>query len=152
MSPMIGVIAGSRRREGAANIILNGTFDSDANWNEFGYDGKSVAGGKAVFTSNGAYDGINQGPLTLVAGKYYELTFTISSYSSGNWYGYTYNSAGGGTTSGTQRSANGTYTERLLIASGANTLGMQSADVTATMQLDNVTLIGPYNTATVGGS
>lgn len=131
----------------ASNVIVNGGFNDDSSWSGFWYSGKAVTAGKAVFTSSPAYDPITQN-VTLVAGKYYELTWTISSRTSGS----AYPSFGGGTgRTGTSRAANGTYTERILANTGNNTFNI-ALDVTGSLSVDDVSLVGPYNTATVGGA
>lgn len=145
-----GAVAGSQRRSAAvtpANVIANGTFADATGWSNIGFSGKSVTGGKLVFASTPAYDPALYN-CTLVVGKYYELTYTISGYSSGQPAPILYPQP----PYGTVRTANGTYTERLLVDSGTAALGFLTIDVTGTFSIDDVTLVGPYNTATVGGA
>lgn len=130
-----------------ANVITNGGFADDTGWNGFWYSGKTAAGGKAVFTASPAYDDINQ-PVTLVAGKYYELTWTISDYASGTVFALF---SGGTNRNGTNRSANGTYVERLLVNSGNNTFRFM-LETGGTLSVDDISVVGPYDTATVGGA
>lgn len=130
----------------AANVITNGGFVDETGWAGFWYSGKSATG-KAYFTDSPAFDGVEQG-VTLVAGKYYELTWTIGDYASGNVYPFL---AGGTQRVGTVRAANGTYTERLLVNTGNTVFGFQM-ETGGTLSVDNVSLVGPYNTATVGGA
>lgn len=133
---------------GVANAIVNGDFSAgDANWSGFWYSGKAPTGGKAVFTAAPAYDGIRQN-VTIVAGKYYELTWTISSYTSGNIYPFL---EGGTARSGTFRASNGTFTERLLVNTGNNVFGFHM-ETGGTLSVDDISLVGPYDTATVGGA
>jgi hypothetical protein len=130
------------------DVIANGDFGSDdANWIGFWYSGKSVEGGKAVFTNAPAYDGVQQN-VSLVEGKYYQLTWTISSYVSGNVYPYL---VGGAGRNGVARSSNGTFSERLLVNAGNNAFGFMM-ETGGTLAVDDVSLVGPYETATVGGS
>lgn len=140
-------LTGQAKSVTPANIILNGTFSSNTVWAGAGFSGKTISGGTANFVSSPTFDGFNQ-TIAPVIGKYYELTWTILAYSSGDVYPYF---SGGAGTNGTHRSANGTYVERLLTATGANNFGFQ-LDTTGTLSVDNITLIGPYNTSTVGGS
>lgn len=149
-----GIHAASRRRGGGggggggpANVITNGGFADDANWSGFWYSGKTAAGGKAVFTASPAFDGIWQAA-TLTAGKYYELTWTISGYSSGSIYP---RFTGGTTRNGTPRATNGTFTERMLANTGNNTFEFLM-DVGGTVSVDDISIVGPYDTATVGGA
>lgn len=132
----------------AADVITNGGFDSDTAWAGTGYSGKTISGGRANFSSSPSYDGFVQSGLTLAAGGYYELTWTIIGYVSGNVYPQVF---GGSTINGTVRSANGTYSERILTHTGSNGFGFQM-ETGGTLSVDNVTLIGPYTTSTVGGS
>jgi len=129
-----------------SNVVVNGGFDSSDSWHGAGWSGKTISDGKANFTASPAYDGFDQ-PVTLVEGKYYELTYTISNYASGTVYG---SFTGGATNLGLSRSGNGTYTERLLAGTGNNRLNLM-LNVAGTLSIDDVSLIGPYNTATVGG-
>lgn len=145
-----GAVAASRRRTIApANVITNGTFTTSTGWDaSIGYSGKTISGGKANMSSTPAYDGFNIA-ITVTAGKYYELTWTVSGYSTGNASPYM---SGGTARNGVSRTANGTYTERLLANTGNNNFGWYSADVIGTYSVDNITLIGPYDTSTVGGA
>lgn len=147
-----GVAAGARRRTVAvaapANVIVNGDFAAaDANWNGFWYSGKAVTGGTAVFTASPTYDDINQA-ITITAGKYYELTWTISARTSGTVFPQL---TGGSALSGTIRSANGTFKERLLVPVGTNTFRFMM-ETSGTLSVDDISLVGPYDTSTVGGT
>lgn len=125
------------------NILLNGDFaGGTANWTGFGFSGKSVTGGKAVFAATGAFDGINQ-TIAPTAGKYYDVTYTISGYSAGTFYAYF---SGGTGHNGTTRSANGTYVERIQATSGNNNFGLQANAGPATLSIDDVSVVGPYDT------
>lgn len=95
-----------------------------------------------MFAATPAANGITQ-PLSLPAGKYYEVTFTVSGYSAGNVYPFF---SGGTTRTGTARTANGTYTERLLVNSGNTTFGLESSS-TASLSIDDITVTGPYDFA-----
>lgn len=147
----LGAVASSIRRSAGApaNVILNGTFASNTIWTGAGFNGKTISGGKANFAATTAFDGFAQSGLTLVNGMYYELTYTISGYSAGTLRPYIGNTSA---VSATDRTANGTYVQRLLNASGSNTVcGFQLA-VAGTMSVDDLSLVGPYTTSTVGGA
>ena len=85
-----------------SELIDNGTFDSDSNWLKG--TGWSISGGVAVSAGSNNYAGLQQSP-SLVVGKVYSVTFTISSYTSGSV------KIGLGETVGITYSAEGTYTE-----------------------------------------
>jgi hypothetical protein len=150
----LGAVAGSRRRTTVvipANVITNGTFDSDTGWSGVDSNGKTISGGKANFAATTDFDPIFQS-VTVVTGKYYELTLTMSNYSAGRAYPQLWSAGFANSVIGTPRSANGTYTERILINTGNNTFSFQTDTGPSTFSLDNVTFIGPYTTATVGGA
>jgi hypothetical protein len=129
----------------ATNLIVNGTFDSDANWSGFWFSGKSVSGGKAVFANAPAYDGINQA-VALTAGKYYEATITISNYTAGEIRTQITADAGG---FGLGRAADGTFTDWLL-ASSEQSFYLLPGGAGFSGSVDVVALVGPYNTAVSG--
>lgn len=146
----VGAAAAARRRGASApsNIILNGTFTTNTVWSGTGFSGKTISGGKANFTASPTFDGFNQS-IAPVAGKYYELTWTISGRTSGTVRPQI---SGGAGTIGTDRSADGTYTERMLIATGANLFLFHLSAGPGTLSVDDLSLVGPYNTSTVGGA
>lgn len=129
------------------NLIGNGTFADATGWTNLGFSGKSVSGGKLVFASTPAYDAAIY-LCSPIPGKYYELTYTVSGYSAGNIQAPL---LGGTNRLSTVRTANGTYTERLLANAGNTELDFRSNDITGTFSIDNVSLIGPFDTSTVGG-
>lgn len=145
----LGAIANSRRRSAAApaNVILNGTFSSNTIWTGVGFSGKTISGGTANFVASPTFDGFGQA-VTLTVGSYYELTWTISGRTAGTVRPQI---SGGAGVLGTDRSTNGTFQERLLIPAGANNFLFQLS-VTGTLSVDNLSLIGPYTTSTVGGA
>ncbi|MCJ2102473.1 fibronectin type III domain-containing protein [Methylobacterium sp. E-046] len=130
------------------NIVQNGDFASGTtSWNNFGFNGKSVSAGKATFANTPAYDGINQS-LTPTAGKYYELKYTLTLTAGSLVVQLT----GTGGVSDTERFAGGTFTVRLLVGSGVTGMQCIPGGSGFSGTLDDVSLIGPYNTATVGGA
>lgn len=131
------------------NILLNGDFSAGtANWNGFGFNGKSVVASQGVFAATGQFDGVTQS-ITPVNNKYYELSYTLSSWVSGSMAPGISGGSGQGTP--TVRSGNGTFVERFLTGTG-NTLFVFQSNSTITTNFDNLSLIGPYNTVTVGGA
>ncbi len=113
-------------------LIINGGFDTDTLWTKG--TGVTIAGGVAVFSSVAGGQGVN--PITaipLVLGKAYQITYTISGYSSGTIAAYV------GTTSGpTTRNTDGTFTQTL-ICSGSTAFFI-TAGSTFTGNIDNVSV------------
>lgn len=91
-----------------SELTTNGTFTTDTSWTKGA--GWTISAGKANASS--ASSDLSQ-DITVTNGLTYEVTYTISNYSTGN---VTPVVAG---TSGTARSANGTYAE--VITAGAGT-------------------------------
>jgi hypothetical protein len=132
-----------------ANVITNGTFVGTTGWaSSVGFDGKSISGGMAIFDATGTFDGFQQSSITFVAGKFYQLTWTIVDYVSGSVFPQIF---GGTATSGANRTANGTYVERILANTGSDGFVFQLS-VAGTLNVENLSLIGPFNTSTVNGA
>jgi hypothetical protein len=130
------------------NLLTNGNFSNyDVGWTGI-YGGRSAASQKLVFTASDAYDPVYQS-ISLTAGKYYEITYTISGFTSGDFFAQL--SGGGTAVPGTHRTANGTFTERLLASTG-NTQVQFLCSTTSTLTVDDVIVSGPYTTSTVGGA
>lgn len=144
-----GVLAASRRRvaAGPSNVITNGGFADSTGWYGAGFSGKTISGGKANFVASPTFDGFAQA-VPLTAGKYYELTWTISGRTSGT---VRPSLTAGTQRDGTGRSTNGTFTERLLANTGNTTFEFMLSTA-GTLSVDDISLVGPYNTATVGGA
>lgn len=143
----LGAVAGSARRAAPAtpaNIVGNSAFSDTSAWLGQGVSGLSISAGKGHYASTPAFNGLYQN-VTLVNGKYYEVAFTISSFTSGSI-------RAGFAGSGTVRTGNGTYTERILAGATTTTFNMQTTTAGTTLDIDDVTAVGPYNTATVGGA
>lgn len=110
------------------NIVLNGAFDSDTVWTKG--SGWTIANG--VATANNPNSGLSQ-TVPIVIGKAYQFTFTISNYSgSGTIRPFV------GATGGTDRSADGTYTETIIPTSG--TTIMLNGGATFVGDIDNVSV------------
>ena len=128
----------------AVDLITNGDFDTEDNWTGLWYSGKSYDYGeqRMVFDATPAYDGISQTlAAPLVAGKLYDVEYTITRTAGA----FRARFLGGTNVTGVERTASGTYTERLTAASGNNVLSLIPSDAGFTGTLDNVSLIGPYD-------
>ena len=116
---------------GALEYSTNGSFASDTAWTKG--SGWSISGGKGVASS--ASSTLSQNAAhTLVAGRKYTVTYTVSSFSAGT---VTF-SVGG--TAGTARSANGTYTE--IIAAGSTQV-IEFTGAGFTGDVNALTIAGP---------
>jgi hypothetical protein len=131
-----------------ANIILNGSFASNTVWTGAGSDGKTISGGTANFVSTDAFDGFTQ-PVVTVAGKYYQLTFTITNSVSAPAFQVFL--SGGTLSDATLSGANGTQVMRIQANAGNDLFGFQ-LEATGTLSVGALSLIGPFTTATVNGS
>jgi hypothetical protein len=88
---------------GSWNLIKNGTFDTDSDWTKLCNFGEiTITGGKAVFTSSVAGDGLLTEIAPCIAGRKYRVRFTLTGTSGGILA-----SAGGGGTISV--GATGTY-------------------------------------------
>lgn len=112
------------------NLVLNGGFDSDTIWVK--PTGGTIAGGLAVFTAVANTANFSQNIASVQIGKTYEITYTVSGYSVGG-----VRSIAGGS-NGAARSANGTYTDTLVLT--INNGFQFSAIGTTTLNIDNVTI------------
>ena len=115
--------------------VLNGigAFDSTTGWTTIGA-GWTIAGGVADFNAAGSTNLISSS--RLISGVTYEITFTVLNYVSG------YVRCSAHTTLGTLRSANGTYTERLVSNGTSIIIG---AFASTDLQIDNVTYREVYD-------
>lgn len=122
-----------------ANVITNGTFDTDSNWSKgTGWsiaDGQASSDGSQVSTSN-----LSQASVLTVSTEY-EVEFTVSNYSAGSVTPYC------GTAAGTARSADGTHTETITCAGNTTFLLQASADFVGS--IDNVTVKATDSTVLV---
>jgi len=133
------------------DMVTNGAFAADTDWNK--ETGWTIAGGVAVATSAANNYTIRQTGPSIVLGKAYRVTYTISGYSAG-----TVKIILGGNTVGTGRSANGTYTEELVSTGSAttNSVGIASTSTT-TLNIDNFSVVpigavAEYDGSGVGAS
>jgi hypothetical protein len=109
-------------------IVLNGGFDNTSNWSGSSW---TVENGGVTGASTTAL--LYQSSTPIVTGKSYQVTFTISSYTSGSVKPYI------GGTQGTARSAVGTYTETV-VAGSANTWIGINGTVAFIGVIDNVSV------------
>lgn len=113
------------------DIVINGGFDADSDWTKG--DGWSISGGLA--SSDGSqttYSNIYESYTVL--GKTFEVTFTVSNYSTG-----LVRFIVGDTGVGTNRSADGTYTETIVGAGSLNRIHIQ-ANADFVGSIDNVSV------------
>jgi len=110
-------------------LALNGGFDIDANWAKSA--GWTISGGFGVATSAAAYTSISQG--VLMIGKVYQITYTVSSITSGN----VKSMIGGGASP--SRTTTGTFTD-VVICSASITGGIQAGSLGFSGQIDNVSI------------
>ena len=123
-----------------ANIVQNGTFDTDTDWTKGG--GWSISNGELVGNNaNGlTYQGISAKPNTS-----YKVTFTVSNYVSGNVL-FQFN---GGSNTGTPRTSVGTYTEYITTDASVNGNFSITRTQNFTGSVDNVT-VAEVNTGLQG--
>lgn len=112
-----------------SELITNGGFGTDSDWTKG--TGWTIAAG--VASASSATGHLTQN-ISVTNGKLYEVTFTISGYSSG-----TITPILGGT-SGTTRNADGTYTESILCGAGGSPTFDLHAATTPTLSIDNVSV------------
>jgi endo-1,4-beta-xylanase len=143
--------AGAALPTGPTNLLTNGDFaGGDTGWTGFWFSGKSIDYGnaRAVFDANSVgFDGIVQS-IAFQAGAYYQVEFTINRTSGGLMPRFT----GGTNRNGTERTATGTYKERLLANAGNNTFVVNPGSSAFQGWVDDIKLFGPYTTATIDGA
>ena len=137
---VVGKVGTMRYRTGveyvevtSIELVTNGDFATDSDWTKG--TGWTISGGKA----NGASAGgdITQA-ISIPINKTYRVNYTISNYSSG-----IFRIILGGYVAGTNRSANGTYTDILTVSNtSSNSLLYLAGDVSAvTLSIDNVSVM-----------
>jgi hypothetical protein len=110
------------------DLITNGDFATDSDWVKG--DGWTISGGVASNDGSGAPSDMYQDAGLDSQNTIYEVTFTVSNYSSGS-----VRTVVGGAGAGTWRNANGIYIEHVAVASGPN-FYMQSSSFVGS--IDNV--------------
>ena len=123
---------GSFSQEGVEEVT-NGSFDTDSDWNKGA--GWSISGGKAICDgTNSVY--LYQSLAGTTTNEVFKITYTISNYISGSVaVGF---GSGLNQPLGTQRNANGTYTEYLTKSSTSTSFGFKSASFIGS--IDNVSV------------
>jgi len=115
--------------EATANLVTNHDFAADSNWAKG--TNVTISGGKGNWANSPNNNGLIQSDFVTI-GDTYEITFTVSNYSSGSVrVRFPF--------AGTERTANGTYTE--IGVATTDDLFMQGQDSsgnTATLSIDNV--------------
>ena len=115
------------------NLVTNGTFDTDTDWTKgTGWTIGSGVGTKAAPTGSN----LDQTGVYLTGGRSYAFTFDLTWVAAG-FTPAIYGS--GSTTSGTQRSSSGTYTETLTAKVGDSVVRIAAA-TNADGSIDNVSL------------
>jgi len=95
-----------------ADLVTNGGFGADTDWTKG--TGWSIGSGVASSDGTQAGDADLTQALSLVNGQTYEVEFTISNYSAGNA------TPVAGDVEGTDRAANGTFTENIVAGAGGD--------------------------------
>lgn len=106
------------------NLLVNGGFDSAATWTTGA--GWEIDAGEAIKTA-GTASAISQ-PFAATAGAFYRIGFTLSDVTAGN---ITPRLTGGTTVTGTARTANGMFSDRVQAVSGNNTFGLNASSAFA---------------------
>jgi hypothetical protein len=116
-------------------LILNGGFDSGSNWTPGA--GWSIAAGLATAAAVAVGIGVSQVITSLLVGKTYRVTFTVTGYVSGNVRAVI---VGAPVTPGTTRAANGTYTQDLTVLATSTSFAMRPVSVAFTGSIDNISI------------
>ena len=95
-----------------SDLVTNGEFAADTDWTKG--TGWTIAAGVASSDGTQGGDADLTQALSLVNGKTYEVEFTVSNYSAGNV------TPVAGDTEGTDRAANGTFTENIIAGAGGD--------------------------------
>ena len=114
------------------NSVVNGTFDTDSDWNKG--TGWSISGGKATCDGSANFSDLTQNNTDIVIGKNYKITYTISNYVSGSFKFIMNNNIA----SGLERNANGTYTDYISALSQAYSFRTQGSGFIGS--IDNVSV------------
>ncbi len=94
------------------DLVTNGGFGTDSDWTKG--TGWSISGGTASSDGSQTGDADLTQDISAENGKSYEVTFTVSNYSAGNVTPVV------GDTEGTDRAADGTFTETITAGSGSD--------------------------------
>ena len=113
-------------------LVTNGDFATDSDWTKTG--SIEIANGQAIAT-NASTEYLFQSS-SLVVGKFYKITFTVSDYISGIVRS---GLSDGLLNSGANRTANGTYTDYIKFTGGNTYIGVLFTN-NASMSIDNVSI------------
>jgi hypothetical protein len=111
-------------------LVTNGGFGADTNWTKG--VGWTISAGKASSDGSQSADSDLTQDIDVLTGELYEVTFTISGFSAGNVRPRV------GTALGTNRAANGTFTEQIVC--GAGGVFDLRADLNFVGSIDNVSV------------
>jgi hypothetical protein len=128
--------------------VANRDFSSDTGFWTKEEGTITIGGGSCNFAATSFNFGLSK-PLLLTSGKYYVVTFTVTSLSAGSFGIYL------GGNQGTARNALGTYTERIQCGVGNQTLTFLSKTAGTTGSIDNVScqeITGNHVLQATGGS
>lgn len=120
---------------GTESYVTNGTFATDTGWTKG--SGWTITGGEAVASGTTSNSISQTSPRTLVDGKAYRITYTVTRAAGG-----VYASIGGGV--GVTHSTSGTYTE-IIIAGSTQEIAFVGASFTGTVDtvtIENLDLLG----------
>ena len=116
-----------------AEAVSNGDFSNGGTgWS---YTSWVISGGAATLSN--ASDSLAQS-VSFVAGRTYAVTFTLSAFSGTG--AFRPRIFGGTTVTGTNRSADGTYTEYMVAVTGNNQFAMTPSTATCTGTIDNISV------------
>jgi len=122
---------GSWTRPSTGQLVTNGGFDTDSNWTKG--TNVTISGGKGNWANSPNNNGLIQSDFITI-GNTYEFTFTVSNYSSGSVrvrFPFI----------GTDRTANGTYTEiGVATTDDLYIQGQDKSGTTSTFSIDSVSV------------
>ncbi|MBF0109280.1 MAG: hypothetical protein HQL76_08900 [Magnetococcales bacterium] len=119
---------------GASELTTNGSFSSDTGWTKG--TGWTISGGKATSDGSQSTTSDLEQDISVTQNSYYTLRFTLSAMTAGT---LTPKIAA---TSGTTRSGNGHYEERIMAGAGTTPRLEFSADADFIGSIDNVSVWG----------
>lgn len=117
----------------APEMITNGDFSVGTGWSN--NSGWAITGGQLVATATAAFSGSSQNE-AFTAGRLYRVVFDVVVTAGGVRPVF----LNGSQTTGTLRSASGTYTEYLLAQTGNTSIQMQAGSGGFTGAIDNVSI------------
>lgn len=121
---------------GSDLLLGQGAFANAGDW--VLSDGMTITGGQLVCTNAAAYGYFMNPNAACTTGKSYHVIFTISGYSGSGTI--VFQCEGGGTGTGTSRSADGTYTEDIGPAEATGYFYFNQNNQALTCHFDNITI------------